>query len=491
MSHIFISYNQSDADFAAVLSIHIEKAGVDTWMDKSRLRPGQDWSVEIDEAIINSHALVVIMSPEAKASEYVTYEWSFALGAGVQVIPVMYKETVLHPRLARLQYLKFTDTTVRPWDVLIDTVNEAVSDSSLHVVRIPRNAPSHVKRAILALDSANDADREGAIRVLAQTDHAAAREALLSALQHPLPSVRWYAALHVFEDSRAIPVLIDAFQSDHEPGKRQEAHRIKCKYANHMADFGSAGMNALLNLLILPDVDVVAVTEGLSRFVGGETVPSLIQLLHDPDSRLRYRAAKALGNAPPHLVEAELIHALQDSDEEVRLAAVQSLSCWTRDGRHVVSWEGLIAGLRNTSKKIRDAAVEEFHWGPPVSTQQKLFELARSGSVINALAAFKALLQSGISENVMIGQGLLVHLNEGIEVPLGTVLLGRKIPRKGGGFLETSFYVLSSKDEEIVQTYKVEDDDDELLINRERSIPGFISNFLATNLFLKMDSAQE
>jgi hypothetical protein len=32
------------------------------------------------------------MTPDAKASEYVTYEWAFAWGAGVRVIPIMYKE---------------------------------------------------------------------------------------------------------------------------------------------------------------------------------------------------------------------------------------------------------------------------------------------------------------------------------------------------------------------------------------------------------------
>jgi hypothetical protein len=36
MSYIFISYNQEDSDFAAVLMMHVEKAGFDTWMDKSQ-----------------------------------------------------------------------------------------------------------------------------------------------------------------------------------------------------------------------------------------------------------------------------------------------------------------------------------------------------------------------------------------------------------------------------------------------------------------------
>jgi hypothetical protein len=65
------------------------------------------------------------MTPEAKASEYVTYEWAFAWGAGIKVIPVLLKRTELHPRLESLQYLDFTNRTARPWDALIELLGEA------------------------------------------------------------------------------------------------------------------------------------------------------------------------------------------------------------------------------------------------------------------------------------------------------------------------------------------------------------------------------
>jgi hypothetical protein len=115
MSHVYISYNQDDSDFAFVLKTEIEKTGFDAWIDKARLRPGADWSEEIDQGIRQALAMIVVMSPSAKASEYVTYEWSFAVGAGIYVIPILYKKTALHPRLSRYQYLDFTNPSVRPW----------------------------------------------------------------------------------------------------------------------------------------------------------------------------------------------------------------------------------------------------------------------------------------------------------------------------------------------------------------------------------------
>src|SRR2546428_9488081 len=105
MRHVFISYQHNDGDFAENLISRIEKVGLETWVDNDHLQAGEDWRTEIDQAIKDAFALIVIMTPEARSSEYVTYEWAFAWGAGVKVIPILYKETKLHPRLEALQYL--------------------------------------------------------------------------------------------------------------------------------------------------------------------------------------------------------------------------------------------------------------------------------------------------------------------------------------------------------------------------------------------------
>ena len=118
-SHVFISHHGDDGDFAEVLKLNLQKAGVDAWIDTDRLRVGDDWRSEIDEAIRSATALIVVMTPSAKDSEYVTYEWAFAWGAGVKVIPILLSTTQLHPRLDSLQYLDFTNRRARPWSRLI------------------------------------------------------------------------------------------------------------------------------------------------------------------------------------------------------------------------------------------------------------------------------------------------------------------------------------------------------------------------------------
>ena len=46
----------------------LEEAGFSTWRDTEKLRAGDDWRAEIDQAIISASALVAVMTPAAAAS---------------------------------------------------------------------------------------------------------------------------------------------------------------------------------------------------------------------------------------------------------------------------------------------------------------------------------------------------------------------------------------------------------------------------------------
>jgi hypothetical protein len=82
MQHVFISYKNEDLDFADNVISRLEREGFTTWSDL-KIGAGEEWRNSIDLAIKNAFALIVIMTPEAKASEYVTYEWAFAWGVGI------------------------------------------------------------------------------------------------------------------------------------------------------------------------------------------------------------------------------------------------------------------------------------------------------------------------------------------------------------------------------------------------------------------------
>ena len=123
--HIFISHSKQDCDFAELLKLRLEREGYQAWVDSDRLDPGNDWREEIDQGIRDALLVIAVMTPDARVSEYVTYEWAFAWGYGKKVIPIMLRQTTLHPRLATLQYLDFTNNIARPWSRLFEVLDNS------------------------------------------------------------------------------------------------------------------------------------------------------------------------------------------------------------------------------------------------------------------------------------------------------------------------------------------------------------------------------
>jgi hypothetical protein len=283
MSYIFISYNHDDGDFADNLKEKIKEAGFEPWIDTAGLRAGEDWRAEIDQAIEEASALIVVMTPKAKESEYVTYEWAFALGAGVKVIPILLKPTDLHPRLGALQYLDFTNRMARPWDKLIEALQKAV-DHAPHTIRLSSDVPPEIKRvitgAIAALDSASPTERKAAVKTLAQTDHPAAREALAEAVQHSIRDVRRFAfsTLIRLKDARAVPYLLNSLHSEDWYARRHAA-------------------------------------EELGNIENAAAVPGLLDALCDEEPYVRAAAARALGQIGDVAAVPSLVERLSDTEE--------------------------------------------------------------------------------------------------------------------------------------------------------------------------------
>ena len=103
MSLIFISYARGDADFALQLGDHLRSAGAAIWMDQTEIRAGNRWDVAVQEALKECPRLLVILSPASVSSQNVLDEVRYALDAGKEVIPVLYRDCELPFWLRRLQ----------------------------------------------------------------------------------------------------------------------------------------------------------------------------------------------------------------------------------------------------------------------------------------------------------------------------------------------------------------------------------------------------
>ena len=288
MKHIFISYKKpDDGDFADAVANRIEKAGFSPWIDNDKLQAGKDWRNDIDQAIKESFTLIVIMAPEARASEYVTYEWAFALGAGINVIPILLKRTELHPRLEALQYLDFTDYTHRPWEDLIRVIKNAAAYQDI---------PYYIKQAIAALNNVSSIDRESAINILAEANYC---DILIEALSHPLQDVRCNAskALGKVKNPTAVPSLLNALNDPSTEVRRNTAWALGV-----ISDPRAAP--SLLGTMFDSNEDVRCNSIwALGEIKDLRAVPSLLEALHDPNEEICRKAAEALGKireAIPH-----------------------------------------------------------------------------------------------------------------------------------------------------------------------------------------------
>jgi tetratricopeptide (TPR) repeat protein len=111
--HHFISYSAVEAqDFAIKLYVAL-LAGPESftpWLDREKLRPGEDWDEQINEAIRTCKSFLFVMTPDSVDSlSVVKNEWSHALRYKKPIIPLLLDRDAEMPfRLRSRQYIDFT-----------------------------------------------------------------------------------------------------------------------------------------------------------------------------------------------------------------------------------------------------------------------------------------------------------------------------------------------------------------------------------------------
>jgi hypothetical protein len=112
MADIFISYSRRDEDFTKQLKEQLKNAGFDIWIDREDILGGSAWQTAISKAIRECNTLIVVLSPDSVASEYVTKEITLADTHNKKIIPIMCRTCELSPavelQLAGLHYIDFS-----------------------------------------------------------------------------------------------------------------------------------------------------------------------------------------------------------------------------------------------------------------------------------------------------------------------------------------------------------------------------------------------
>jgi HEAT repeat protein len=383
MSHVFLSYCHEDVDFAQILREELSRGGIATWKDVD-LRAGAHWANEIENAIKEAVAVVVVLSLPAQASQYVNFEWAYAQGAGIPVVPVLLKISPerLHPRLRDLHALDFSNYVSRPWDALISRLLEITSTKRESTFNVPRDAPPVLRQAAQAMSGLNEGERIAAIKTLAKMDDPAALDVLVEALEHPLGDVRtaatialakkgdlraikgYFAAVRdeYFEQLNAAEIDLSSFGPAALPQliaaatDTQENQWVRVRALNALRRIESPeamhtiqqclndsnseirvnclrllkGIDASRPLLISrfndPENFVVYVAvQSVEGLRGADLVAALIDVMKHPDYAVRSEAADRLGEIGDPAAMPILVEALQDENENVRSCASRAV----------------------------------------------------------------------------------------------------------------------------------------------------------------------
>lgn len=138
MKRVYLSYARADAQRAEELRRMLLAQGYRPWVDPRPIGE-HEWRHEMDEAIRQAHALVLLLSNDSANSIFRTYECAFALGKGLPVFVIVYDEAPVHPRLlnvSRYDFRAFVDEN-HFWDHVVADFKRQVEQKPSSALSAP------------------------------------------------------------------------------------------------------------------------------------------------------------------------------------------------------------------------------------------------------------------------------------------------------------------------------------------------------------------
>jgi TIR domain/HEAT repeats len=298
MSHIFISCSNADKIRAKELYDRLN-SNFGSWLFTEKLPGGTRWSLEIDEALSKASALLVLISTSSVVSQWVTYEWSFALGRNTPVIPLQIEDVErnkIHDKLKELQIIPFIDPSDNDWTKLLERVEELSLEGKI--------------KRLISLDEIIKSSKDYWERKMAIRE--------LTEISDP-------TRVNMF-----IPTVIQALKSDPEFMVRLEAAETLGKLKAKVA------VTALIEALRDNQSSVRGpAAVALGQIGDKRAVAELIRSLYD-EEYVRERAAEALGELRDTRAIPELVKILNDRSASVRYYTVEALGKFGEDAKSAV-----------------------------------------------------------------------------------------------------------------------------------------------------------
>lgn len=270
MSRVFISYARADGiPYAEEIENRLLSHKLNPWRDKKDIPGGNPWNIEIDEAIADSYAMIVIATETACTKSIgVTYEWARALGAGnTKVLVVHFDDFDKVPKqLSAFNQYKWGEPEF--WYKLIRDLQRFQTEDSLVGVRVPVEADAQLRelarRAFNPIHS-QDENCKALDALFDMHDDPIARQILINGLNHRSYSLVNHILLKMaayrFDEDDAFEKLITfVFMpvSDDAIAEQKWNHVRRQHAANVLKRWPKKKINDLTFLLKKDDLRVIS-----------------------------------------------------------------------------------------------------------------------------------------------------------------------------------------------------------------------------------------
>ena len=220
----------------------LENPPLKPFLDTSDLNEGDKWRPQLAREIEDSFLLIVLCSQKANGSQYVTFEWSYAMGKQKPILPIEIQKPVssedgianeISPMLLDYnskQLYDFIEPTEIQWQELINTIVDIYHKTY---------TPAPVQRAIEFSEHPLDEYRRQALKSLYENEHHTSVDALIHLINNTyIPQVRWEAAQYLAGKGFPKTLTQNNIEARQEFKKKQEVAIVELK--NKLWDSGNS-----------------------------------------------------------------------------------------------------------------------------------------------------------------------------------------------------------------------------------------------------------
>lgn len=347
-AYVFMSYSRKDEDPMRLIAKFLRAQGIKVWVDNEKLIPGTPiWEDEVEKAIMGASAIVVVLSPDAKNSEWVRREITLADQHRKRVFPVLVRgdeNSSISLRLINRQYvdirgnetagMKYLSTAISYYLSQLNVHEKETVEESRKLMPPQTNRENEQLRTERVVSKKTTPEKIGRNAIKKTDDkitESPSRDNVLSwllggAQGKPKRLVTQLADVTKRDQTAqelirlgadALPSLLKALQT-------KDANLLPL-YQQVLARIPSATPALTRMLATAHPILRGRVAEVFSISKDRTAVPVLLDALQGEYFTVRSRAALALGKIGDRKALPLLLGALKDSEDEVRIAACLAL----------------------------------------------------------------------------------------------------------------------------------------------------------------------